>query len=204
MSNQKPRTPYLQLRAGLVLVVALSACIISTLGVGSPSSEARTSTQEGAELPARQQKLLSNNIPRHLPIKVNVKNLNSRKWVDDLEIEVTNTSGKPIYFLLFYVALPEVTSPSGITIVFPMRYGRMDFVDFTKPLRPDDVPIQPGDTYVFKSGHTTEDWEKFKAATNNPEPRLVQLVFSNLYFGDGTGYADTSGRPVDARARRGE
>src|SRR5256714_239695 len=201
MKTSKNSLIPLQIRVMLILGIVLSACFILGRGIGIISSKAQAPQQESADLPPGQQKQLENNIPRHLPIKVNVKNLNNKKWVDDLEIEVTNTSTKPIYFLLFYVAFPEVrsppeaNSPTGHIIVFQMKYGRMDLIRLTAPLIPTDVPIQPGETYVFKTHKTTEDWEHFRAVTNNPDPRIVQLVFSNLNFGDGTGYLGTDGRP---------
>lgn len=188
----------LQIRVTVVLGVLLSICFILGYGILPISSKAQTQ-QNNEDLPLGQQKQLEDNIPRHLPIKIKVKNLNNKKWVDDLEIEVTNTSTKPIYFLLFYLAFPEVKSlpesdaPAGHTVVFPMKYGRMELINLTTPLKPTDVPIQPGETYVFKTHKTTEDWEHFRAVTNNPEPTRVQLVFSNLNFGDGTGYLGTGG-----------
>ncbi|OLE55432.1 MAG: hypothetical protein AUG51_02945 [Acidobacteria bacterium 13_1_20CM_3_53_8] len=185
----------------LILGIVLSACFILGRGIGIISSKAQAPQQESADLPPGQQKQLENNIPRHLPIKVNVKNLNNKKWVDDLEIEVTNTSTKPIYFLLFYVAFPEVKSTSGITTAFPMMYGRIDLIDLTTALEPSDTAIQPGDTYVFKTNKNMEDWENFIATTNNHEPKKVQLVFSNLNFGDGTGFIGTNARPVDIHRR---
>src|SRR5678815_3765021 len=42
-------------------------------------------------------------IPKHIPIKVKVKNINNDKWAHDLEVEVTNKSDKPIYYLSLLV-----------------------------------------------------------------------------------------------------
>lgn len=45
------------------------------------------------------QRQLYNGIPVHVPLRVAVKNLSSDRWVHDIEIEVTNTSEKPIYYM---------------------------------------------------------------------------------------------------------
>src|SRR5438067_785121 len=123
-TSKNPLIP-LQIRVMLILGIVLSACFILGRGIGITSSKAQAPQQESTDLSPGQQRQLENRIPSHLPIKIKVKNLNSSRWVDDLEIEVTNTSTKPIYFLLFYVAFPEVKAPSGDPISFTMRYGRI-------------------------------------------------------------------------------
>lgn len=40
---------------------------------------------------------LFNGIPKRVPLRVNVRNLTNESWAHDLEIEVLNTSDKPIY-----------------------------------------------------------------------------------------------------------
>ena len=36
-------------------------------------------------------------LPKHVPLKIKAKNVNGENWTRDLEIEVTNTSEKPIH-----------------------------------------------------------------------------------------------------------
>jgi hypothetical protein len=158
----------------------------------------RAQQQESTDVPPGQEKQLKNTVPAHLPLKVKVKNLNSKKWMHDLEVEVTNTSDKPIYFLDFHIMLPEITSPSGNNIGFALRYGRIQLVDYTTPIEPDDVPIQPGETHVFKVPESSANgWEAFKTKENKPEPKKVRLIFQQINFGDGTGYGDAGGRYID-------
>jgi len=35
-------------------------------------------------------------LPKQVPLKIKTKNIKSKRWSHDLEIEVTNTSSKPV------------------------------------------------------------------------------------------------------------
>ena len=84
---------------------------------GNPSSQAAT---------ARERKI-GVGIPKHLPLKFEVKNLNSERWVYDLEINVTNTSAKPIYFLDFFITVPGyINKSTGNKLGLWFRYGRIE------------------------------------------------------------------------------
>src|SRR3982751_163309 len=121
----------------LSLVYVVSIFLISgTVGTGIAQSEERE---------------FEDTTPQHLPIKVKIKkekekafkDLKNEKWARDLEIEVTNIGAKPIYFLDLELIPEGVKSSSGYPIGFPLRYGRMELGDFTAPILPEDVPIQP-------------------------------------------------------------
>jgi hypothetical protein len=131
-------------------------------------------------------------------LKVKVKNLNSKKWAHDLEVEVTNTSDKPIYFLDFYIILPGINGLMGSRVGFWLKYGRVELMSFSAPLAPDDVPIQPGEKYTFKIPESSaKGWDYLREKEGRPEPKVMKLIFQVLNFGDGTGFLDTSGAPVD-------
>jgi len=101
---------------------------------------------------------IEDKIPKHVPIKVKIKSekeksfrdLKNAKWVRDFELEVTNTSDKPVYFLELWVVLPEVIAENGMELGFPPRYGRSDFIKFKTLALPEDIAIQPGEQYVFQ------------------------------------------------------
>jgi hypothetical protein len=151
---------------------------------------------------------IENKIPKHLPIKVKfkkekedkIKDVDNDQWVREFELEVTNTSEKPIYYLNMYLLLPEFIGPSGGVRGMPLRYGRMDFVKLeTRPL-PDDVSIKPGETYIFKIPETDQrGWYARQAAGPVTNPRKLQLIFTSLSFGDGTGFHGTGGLPYPNR-----
>ncbi len=147
---------------------------------------------------------IEDEIPKHLPIKVKfkkdkeerIRDMKNDQWVRDFELEVTNISDKPIYYLDFFVVIPEVISEGGAPVGMPLRYGRMAFMkQATKPL-PDDVPIKPGETYTFKISETNQKgWYAHKAVGYMKDPKRIQLVFVHLSFGDGTGFRGTTGVP---------
>jgi hypothetical protein len=145
-------------------------------------------------------------IPKHLPIKVKVKNLNNEKWTRELEIDVTNTGEKPIYALHFALVSHEIQSEDGHDLAVAMiHYGRWALIDFDAPLQPDDVAIQPGETHTFKiSEGESRGWEDILKRRNLPkeEPKKVRLVFNLINFGDGTGFWTTGGVPVDMHKKR--
>jgi hypothetical protein len=142
------------------------------------------------------ERVLEDKIPKHLPLKIKIKNLNNEKWARDLEIEVKNTGDKPIYYLSFSLSLPEVKSDGGITVGFPLRYGRPELSDFKNRPLPEDVPIQPGETYTLKvPENLVKGWGQFRGRRNLPEPKKFEIKFRRLHYGDGTGFMSSGGLP---------
>jgi len=177
-------------------VALLTVLVVIISGVKTIA--ARTSQQESETVPPGQEKKLGIAVPRHLPLKVRVDNLNSRNWAHDLEVEVTNTSERPIYFLSFYIILPEVSGPAGHKLGFWLHYGRAELLEFETPVGPDDVPLQPDETHTFKiSQGSANGWDYLKEKEGRPEPKMIKLFFQELNFGDGTGYLDSGGTPVN-------
>jgi hypothetical protein len=145
-----------------------------------------------------QEKKLGIAIPSRVPLKIKTKNLNSKKWVHDLEIEVTNTSEKPIYFLSLYLTLPEIKGLLGSRVGFWLRYGRVELMDFSTALNSDDVPIQPGQKHVFIIPESSaKGWDHLREKEGRSEPKVIELIFQVLNFGDGTGFLDASGAPMN-------
>jgi hypothetical protein len=150
---------------------------------------------------------LEDKIPKHLPIKVKIKkekekafkDLKNEKWLRDFELEITNTGNKPIYFLSLSITLPEIIAPYQIgpgvnKMGFTIHYGRSELGRIEPKAASSDVPIQPGETYVFSfSNIVVESWEIFRQRENKPDPTKLILRFQILSFGDGTGFAGNSG-----------
>jgi hypothetical protein len=150
---------------------------------------------------------LEDNIPKHLPLKIKVKNLKSEKWAREFALEITNTSDKPIYFLDINISLPDVITENNRNLGFPLRYGRGALISFAVPLEPDDVPIKPGETYTLQIPKQLQlGWERFVArrGISKDEPKKIKFIFQFLNFGDGTGYRFPSGIPFDIHKRRRE
>lgn len=154
--------------------------------------------------PQAAKRTFENKIPAHVPLKVKFKQEKEKKvldpdnknWFRDFEIEITNTSDKPIYFLSLDVQLPDVTTERGVMVAFPLRYGRVDFYDHnTKPLF-DDIPIEPKATYVFTFAEDNKiGWEAWRTRTQKNDPLKLELTFHHLNFGDGTGFTTMGALP---------
>lgn len=71
-------------------------------------------------------------------------------------------------------------------------------MEFSTPVEPDDVPIKPSQKYTFKIPESSaKGWDYLKDKESRPEPKKLGLVFQALNFGDGTGYVDSGGTPVN-------
>lgn len=144
-------------------------------------------------------------IPKHVPLEVKLKkdsedkalDLNNKNWLEDIKVEVTNTSEKPIYFLSLWLLLTDVRNEVGGPILFPMMYGRSEFTE--QDVRPllDDVPIAAKATHVFavEKGNNLE-WQTWRVKNNQNEPLKLELVLNYLSFGDGTGFVTYVGHPI--------
>jgi hypothetical protein len=152
-----------------------------------------------ADLSDAQEQVIEDQIPSHLPIKVELKNLEVEPMLRNLELQVTNTSEKPIYYLELVISLPDVLSPTGHPIAFTLRYGRTDLIDFQAPLQPDDVPLRPGESCIlsipdkYKKGL---DIRLSKLKMRYADIKRVYLFFQLLNFGDKTGFSNSGGAPI--------
>jgi len=170
----------------LALLFAVSALVLFGRAVRPPSVAMSFQGRQVVE-----------DLPKNVPLKVKLKaekepkfkDMSNPDWLGDFELEVTNTSDRPIYFLEFWLMLPEIRTPDNNPIAFSLRYGRGDFV-IQETLRNDtDVPIKPGETYAFIIPvEQTRGWHQFKSKGSVPDPDKVKIQFIQLSFGDGTGF----------------
>jgi hypothetical protein len=175
----------------LQLLLIFLASILLLKGISSPSVAKSSEERE-----------LEDRIPKHLPIKVKIKkekekafkDLKNEKWIRDFQLEITNTGNKPIYLLSLTLSLPEIKAPDGRNMGFSIVYGRSRLGDIGNKAEPDDVPIQPGETYVFSFPESKQiDWEGFRQREKKPDAKKLILRFQILNFGDGTGFMGTDG-----------
>lgn len=144
----------------------------------------------------QEERLIENTIPKDVPIKVKIKkekeqsfkDLKNEKWAREFELELTNTGDKPIYYLDILM-VTDVKAADGHRIVFPLQYGRAELGDIISKPWPDDIPIKPGETNVFKiHPGQVPAWEEGQRKENRPQPKRMRLELQLLSFGDGTGY----------------
>lgn len=149
-------------------------------------------------------RVIDNLVPKHVPIKIKIKedkeralkDMNNDRWISDLELEVTNTSQKPIYLLELWVEMPEVISNNGRRVGFTLRFGRADFVNFDARPIPDDRPIQQNETQVFKIEESDQrGWAQYKTREHKADPRRIEITFTQLSFGDGSGFNGSDAKP---------
>ena len=179
-------------------------CLFSLVAVcGFVASHAQQSTPEG-------EREVVEKIPKHLPIKVKIKKPEKLKdaknedWLGDVELEVTNTGTKPIYYLYISVRLPDVFAPTGHPFGYGLQYGRTALVALDEPVRPDDVPLLPGGVVVLKvPAERAELWRRGRAEGDRANPKKIELIFNDLNFGDGTGFIGSTGKPLPEVKERG-
>ena len=189
-------------RRGIVAFVVIAIASIVLLS--------HLTVVQNAALQQQSKRTFENKIPGQVPLKVKIRkekeekalDPNNKNWFRDIEIEVTNTSDKPIYFLSLDVRMPDVIGERGVEMLFPLRYGRSEFYDHnTKPL-PEDVPIEPKATYVFAFAEdNTVGWEAWRVRNKKNDPLKLVLTFNHLNFGDGTGFTSMSGIPFPFKAQ---
>jgi hypothetical protein len=191
----------------LVFLLVVTAAVVMLLGNGGVafSQQQDSSGNPSPQGTAARERTIGIGIPKHLPLKFKIRNLNSDRWVYDLEIDVTNTSTKPIYYLDFFITMPGYKSKiTGNKLGFWFRYGRIQLVDFAEPLLPDDIPITPGEKHTFKVQESlAKGWDEQSKKEGRPEPKVINLQFQGLNFGDGTGFVTTGGEPVNINKKSG-
>lgn len=169
-----------------------------TLFFACPRLESvQSATQQG-------KRTFENKIPTHVPLKVKIKkekedkalDAGNKDWFRDIEIEVTNTSDKPIYFLALDVVMPDVLTDSGVMMTFPIRYGRTDFYDHNAKPGRDDIPIEPKATHTFSFEEDNKvGYAAWRGKNKKNDPEKLEVWFSHLSFGDGTGFTSLSAVP---------
>lgn len=176
-------------------------CLISFLFIKSVQISSIAQSEE---------RVLEDTIPKHVPIKVKIKkekeksfkDLKNDKWVRDLEIELTNTGDKPIYFLSLILVLPEIVGTTGYNVGFALHYGRPELGDIITKAGPDDIPIKPGETYTFKIAQSlVRGWESESREQKWQPPKKVILHINMLSFGGGTGFFGNDGQPFPRGAQ---
>lgn len=154
--------------------------------------------------PQASKRSFESKIPSQVPLKIKIKkekeekalDVNNKNWFKDIEIEVTNTSDKPIYFLSLDIVMPDVRTDRDIPTTFPLRFGRTDFYEHNTTPIPEDPSIQPKATYTFAfEANNKIGYEAWRDKNNKKDPLRLEVWFSHLSFGDGTGFTSLSGLP---------
>jgi hypothetical protein len=172
------------------------------VAVGFTASTARRPRNAQDESEVKERKF-ENAIPAHVPIKVKLKSEKSFKdlvnkgWARELELEVKNTGSKPIHYLYVILLMPDVVLEDGVQLSFRVSYGRNPLSNDNTPLRPEETPIPPGESFTLKIQEKYwKAYEKAREEEKRADPRRVRLVLQILDYGDGTGFEATTGAPM--------
>ena len=154
--------------------------------------------------PQQSKRTFENKTPPQVPLQIKIKKDKEEKaldpenknWFRDIEIEITNTSDKPIYFLSIDIIMTDVLTERGVMVTFPIRYGRGAFYEQnTKPIR-EDIPIEPKATQTFSfEQNDMLGYEAWRDKNKKSDPLKLEVWFSHLNFGDGTGFTSFSALP---------
>lgn len=186
MKSLRRLTPLFRLLlASLILAIAP---VLLYKGASGP-----TKAQQSPS--AQQERQIENTVPKHVPLDIKItkekeknwKDLKNENWAVDFELEIKNTGEKPIYFfylLVFFDVPTEVSDES----MCPIYYGRTEIGNFESKPTADDVPINPGESKVFKIYPSVlSAWERGRREKGRRLPTKVRIKFESLSFGDGTG-----------------
>ena len=122
-----------------------------------------------------------------------VRKLQDADWLKEMEIEVKNLSGRPVYFLQVLVMLPGVVSSeldgTPRKWVVDLTYGREELMKDAPT--PDDIPLKAGATHVFKIPQINRQTLQNRLASGEMPASAVRNVIMRvdaIAFGDGTGF----------------
>ena len=157
---------------------------------------------------AMQERIFENKTRKEVPIRLKIKkekeqsfkDFKNEKWVREFELELTNTGEKPIYYV--FLDLITDVKMGGRPLVFSLQYGRAELGDLVSKARPDDVPIKPNETYIFKL-HPGQipAWEQSVAEGRHPQAAKLHVALQGISFGDGTGYFGNTPYPSGSKGQ---
>ncbi|MFN7945494.1 MAG: hypothetical protein U0Z53_09090 [Blastocatellia bacterium] len=180
-------------RLFLLCVALISHVPTYVLGKDAGRTENRSRMQE----PVQPQSQSQDEEPReirqvkkdHPALKIKaIRNHRKKTWLRDMEIEVTNITNRPIYFIRLGMSFPDIKLsevPVGESLIF----GNHKLLDFANHPQPDDPFLKPGESYVFKlPKDRVEVMEKF-LSHRSPESALkINLEIEDIRFDDGSGF----------------
>lgn len=171
-----------------LLCLAAVAGLVLTL---SARSDARPTKE-------RTYKLLDKDFPKDVVEVKEVRNLQSAIFPKDLEVELKNISGKPIYFISMALILPNAKI-NGIPLIFRLDHGDSRLVDNSELAGSKDVPISPQQSFVLKVNELqARGLQQFIAKGDLAASALDRVLFhlQIINFGDGTGFIGKDAYPA--------
>lgn len=146
---------------------------------------------------------IENKLPKSVPLKVEFKNYNKVDWWHDLELQVTNTGNKPIYYVWLILWL-DVKNKDGKQHAISFKFGdngKFYPANTDDLATSDDAAILPGKSYTFKvDASSVKFWDLLKSEESFVRPSEAVLDHGFTSFGDGSGL-EAGGSPVKKKIR---
>jgi hypothetical protein len=136
---------------------------------------------------------IEHNLPKFVPLKVEITGLDSADVLRDFEVKITNISEKPIYSLRYALKSVDVKI-SGAPISYTFEYGRKALSGGANEseennVKPTDKPINPGESITFKLPEITVNVRKKNIELGMyPNIKIYELVLIDLTYADRTGF----------------
>ena len=179
-------------------VVYLVVCFGFVLGLtikpgidASPLQDSPLSSEE-----RKVEIMKARSLPAGAPVTITaVRNLQDQDWLRNLEIEVQNTSIKPIYYLeieTYFPDLPKVIAVDGIErkIMIRLIYGRQELSHLSQRPDPTDIPIRPGEKYSLRIPEAKGQGLASILTERHITPAFIKKIRLRIFIvnlGDGTG-----------------
>ena len=168
------------------LITGLSALVM----IGAAFSQIGIGQSEGKEQGTESRTLEILDVGYKLPIEiVAVRNLQSKHWVEHLELEIKNISNKRMYEVYITLFLPDDKDEDGSLYAMSLEYGRIDLIHPRHRATPDDKPIAPGQTVLLKfDERLSKGYEHHLMTKSVPGEASykVRMIIQTINFGDGT------------------
>ncbi|HEY0659424.1 MAG TPA: hypothetical protein VGD05_13160 [Pyrinomonadaceae bacterium] len=136
---------------------------------------------------------IEHNLPKFVPLKVEITGLDSADVLRDFEVKITNISEKPIYSLRYALKSVDVKI-SGAPITYTFEYGRKALngganESEENKVKPADVPINPNEFITFKLPKNSVRVRNRNIELGMyPKPKVYELVLVDLTYADRTGF----------------
>jgi hypothetical protein len=196
---------------------ALSLCMVAALLLGVTSFTGRTQDSPTPQLPEPERRKINDKSSKNLPVVIReVRNVNKEKdWFRDMEIEIKNVSRLPIYYVALMLEFPDIPTdstpglpnadgiiPARVVTGLTLDYGNPRLINVMNLAGPEDTPLNPGETYIFKvPEQRVPDLESTAKRKNVRVEDIKDIIveLNTVSFGDGTGFI--AGRFVDYKKK---
>jgi hypothetical protein len=120
-----------------------------------------------------------------------IRNAQSPRFLQDVEIEIQNVSNKPIYYVHLYIRFPDIEVKPKTHYAFSLYYGDPRLEQSGELAGPLDKPLLAGATYTLRvPANVSAGFEGYKAKEHLPPAAInkVEIRVEEVSFGDGTKY----------------